>query len=126
MARMEHFANASFRSHGNMPPVLFATTANGPLMFVPQSLSHSKAKDNFANTARLMCVAHAATAAVIALEAWAIFAKPGESLDMDTSPSEALERKELVVLMGKPPASRSKSSCPSYGLMQEGFLDSEN
>jgi hypothetical protein len=35
------------------------------------------------------------------LEAWAKFAKPGEKLDLTEAPSEAFDRRELVVLMGE-------------------------
>ena len=66
-------------------------------MFSPQSLSDEHAKDDFAAPARLMCVAHAATACVMAVEAWAKFAKPGEKFDMTEAPSEAFDRREFVV-----------------------------
>ena len=122
MVRAEHFANATFHSQGKMPPALFAATPTGPMVFVPQSLSDAQAKDNFANTARLMCVAQAATAAVIALEAWATFAKPGESLDMDTPPSEAPERKELVVLMVEAAGVQKQKLLPIIRTDAGGFL----
>jgi hypothetical protein len=48
-----------------------------------------------------MCIAHAATACVMALEAWAKFAKPGEKFDMTERPSEAFARREFVILMGE-------------------------
>jgi hypothetical protein len=70
-------------------------------MFVPESLEDESAKDDFATNARLICIAHAATAAVMTLEAWARFAKPGEKLDETEAPSEAFDRREVVVLMGE-------------------------
>jgi hypothetical protein len=48
-----------------------------------------------------MCIAHAASACVMTLEAWAKFAKPGEKLDLTEAPSEAFDRREVVVLMGE-------------------------
>ena len=36
----------------------------GPICFIPSSLKDERAKDQFANLARLICGAHAATAAV--------------------------------------------------------------
>ena len=63
----EHYANFSMRNMGRMPPTLFLIGANGPVMFIPDNLADEHAKDDFATTARLMCIAHAATAAVMAL-----------------------------------------------------------
>ena len=70
-----------------MPPTLFLIGPDGPLMFMPESLGDAAAKDEFATTARLMCIAQAATACVMALEAWAKFATPGEKLD-ETEPPQ--------------------------------------
>jgi hypothetical protein len=58
-----------------MAPLLPAATEQGELWFVPTSLTDVRAKSNFANTARLMCVAYNATAVTMALESWATFAK---------------------------------------------------
>jgi hypothetical protein len=46
-------------------------------------------------------VGYEATAAVLVLEAWIKIAKPGETLDMSEPPSEAFDRREVVVLTGK-------------------------
>jgi hypothetical protein len=84
-----------------MASSFFLIGADGPLMFVPESLADAAAKDDFATKARLMCIAHAATACVMALEAWAKFAKPNEKFDETEPPSEAFDRQEVVVLMGE-------------------------
>jgi hypothetical protein len=89
------------RNIGRLPPTLFLIGSNGPLIFMPESLADESAKDEFATNARLMCIAHAATACVMALEAWAKFAKPGEEFDETEAPSEAFDRREFVVLMGE-------------------------
>ena len=86
---------------GRVTPVLFLVGDEGLVMFAPQSLADTDAKDDFATSARLMCIAHAATACVMVLEAWAKFATPGEKLDLTEAPSEAFDRRELVVLMGE-------------------------
>ena len=44
-------------------------------------------------------IAHAATACVMALEAWAKFAKPGEEFGMTEVPSEAFDPNRLLFLM---------------------------
>jgi len=80
---------------------LFLIGADGPLMFVPASLGGTDEKDAFATTAWLVCVAHAATACVMALEAWMKTATPGEKLDTTEPPSEAFDRQEVIVLMGE-------------------------
>ena len=101
LAQAEHYANYSMRNIGRLPPTLFLIGPDGPMIFMPESLADDSAKDAFANNARLMCIAHGATAVVMALEAWAKFATPGEKFDMTEAPSEAFDRREFVVLMGE-------------------------
>jgi hypothetical protein len=59
-----------------------------------------------------MCIAHAATACVMALEAWAKFAKPGEKFDETEPPSEAFDRREFVVLMGESRSGQKQKFLP--------------
>lgn len=101
LAQAEHYANYSLRHSGRVPPTLFLIGADGPAMFIPQNLADDQAKDDFATTARLLCIAHAANACVLTLEAWMKCAKAGEKLDMTEPPSEAFDRREVVVLMGE-------------------------
>ena len=101
LAQAEHYANYSMRNLGRVPPTLLLIGAAGPAMFIPENMADDGAKDDFATNARLMCIAHAAAACVMTLEAWAKFAKPGEKFDMTEPPSEAFDRREVVVLMGE-------------------------
>ena len=86
---------------GTMAPTLFLIGADGPLMFATGSLADGDEKDAFATNARLLCIACAATACVMALESWMKVATPGEDLDMTEPPSEAFDRQEVIVLMGE-------------------------
>lgn len=99
LALAEHYANYSMRNMGRFPPTLSLIVPDGPLMFMPESLPDDGAKHDFATNARLRCIAHAATSFVMALEAWAKFATPGEKFDETEAPSEALDRREMIVLM---------------------------
>lgn len=101
LAQAGHYAGFCMRNSGKMAPTLFLIGADGPLMFVPGSLTDEGEKDAFATTARLVCIAHAATACVMVLEAWMKTATPGEKLDMTEPPSEAFDRQEVIVLMGE-------------------------
>src|SRR5450756_2261244 len=101
LAQAEHYAEFCMSNSGKMSPTLFLIGADGPLMFVPASLADANEKDAFATTARLVCIAHAATVIVMALEAWLKTATPGEKLDMTEPPSEAFDRQEVIVLMGE-------------------------
>ena len=101
LAQAEHYANYSMRNMGRVPPTLFLIGADGPVIFIPENLADDRAKDDFAATARLLCIAHAATATVMTLEAWMKSATPGEKLDLTEAPSEAFDRQEVVVLMGE-------------------------
>jgi hypothetical protein len=101
LAQAEHYAGFCMRNSGKMSPTLFLIGAEGPIMFVPASLVDADEKDAFANTARLVCIAHAATVTVMALEAWMKTASPGEKMDMTEPPSESFDRQEVIVLMGE-------------------------
>jgi hypothetical protein len=101
LAQSEHYANHSMRNIGRLPATLFLIGPGGPLMFMPESLADESAKDDFPTSARLRCIAHAATACVMTLEAWATFAKAGEKFDETEPPSEAFDRREFVILMGE-------------------------
>ncbi|MEO6246687.1 MAG: hypothetical protein ABIQ12_14775 [Opitutaceae bacterium] len=101
LARAEDFALFSMRAQGKVHPTLLAVGPGGPLFFVPSSLKDERAKDNFAQVARLICIAHAATAAVMILEAWMKVASPDGTLDLTVPPSQSLHRKEVVMLTGE-------------------------
>ncbi len=112
LANAEHYANYCMRDSGSITPALFLTGPDGPTMFMPQSLADADEKDKFSNQCRLMCIAHAATACVMVLEAWAKFAKPGETLDTSEAPSEALDRREVVMLMAESQAGQRQKLLP--------------
>ena len=112
LAQAEHYANYSMRNTGRMPPTLFLIGPDGPLMLMPESLADDSAKDDFATNARLMCIAHAATSVVMALEAWAKFATPGERFDETERPSEAIDRREFVILMGESHSGQKQKFLP--------------
>ena len=100
------------RNSGKMSPTLFLIGADGPLMFVPASLVDADEKDAFATTARLVCIANAATVSVMALEAWMKSATPGEKMDMTEPPSEAFDRQEVIVLMGESHSGQKQKFLP--------------
>jgi len=101
MVMAEDFAGFSLRSGRQIPPTLLAVTKRGPLFFTPASLKDDQAKDDFADTARLICIAYQVPAAVMVLESWMKMAAEGEKLDMDERPSEAIDRHEVVTVMGE-------------------------
>ncbi len=101
LAQAQGYAEYAMRNIGHVPPALLAESPTGPIHFIPDSLKDERAKDNFANTARLICAGYEVTAAVLVLEAWIKLAKPGEKPDMTEPPSEAFDRREVVVLTGE-------------------------
>ena len=101
MNQARHYAEFCLRKSGTMAPTLFLIGADGPMMFMPDQMTDESDKDNFANAARLVCIAHNASACVMALEAWLKLAKPDEPLDLTEPPSEAIDRQEVIVLMGE-------------------------
>ena len=101
MVMAEDFAGFSLRSGRQIPPTLLAVTKKGPLFFTPASLQDDRSKDDFADTARLICIAYQVPAAVMILESWMKMAAEGEKLDPDERPSEAMDRHEVVMVMGE-------------------------
>lgn len=101
LARAEHYAEFSMRGIGRVPPTFLALCPARLLFYLPDSMGDERAKDSFANTARLICIAHDATAVVMILESWMKMAAPGETLDPTERPSEALDRREVVLLTGE-------------------------
>ena len=110
------------RQNGRVPPMLFAATPQGVLVYVPNDLSNTRAKDLFANASRLICAAYAATAVVMVVEGWVTMAKPGKPLDTDTPPSEALDRQEFVVLMGEVAGQEKQKMLPIIRTDAGGFF----
>jgi hypothetical protein len=100
MMQASHYAEFCMRNSGSMPPTLFLIGNDGPMMFLPEKLADDQDKDDFATTSRLICIAHNASACVMALEAWMKAAKQDEKMDMTELPSEAIDRQEVIVLMG--------------------------
>lgn len=101
MTTAEYMADRSLREIGKFHPTLLILGKDGPLIVHPDGFADEQAKDAFMTTARLLCIAQAATCVVMALEAWATFPKPGHPFNPQEMPSESLERKELVILIGE-------------------------
>ena len=101
LALAKGYAEYAMRNIGHVPPALLAESPSGLIHFVPDSLKDERAKDKFADTARLICIGYEVTAAVLVLEAWVKMAKLDETLDMTEPPSEAFDRVEAVVLTGE-------------------------
>lgn len=101
MAMAEDFAQFSLRNGRQIPPTLLAATKRAPLFFTPDSLHDDRSKDDFADTARLICIAYQVPAAVMILESWMKMAAEGEKLDPDERPAEAIDRHEVVMVMGE-------------------------
>jgi len=78
MRKAEDGAGFAMRSIGSVPPTFLAATPSGLLTFIPNTMADERAKDNRANTARLICAAYAAAAVVLMFEAWMRLAPPGD------------------------------------------------
>ena len=56
LALAQGYAELAMRNIGHVPPALLADSPTGLIHFVPDSLKDERAKDNLANTARLICL----------------------------------------------------------------------
>jgi hypothetical protein len=82
-------------------PSLFAASPQGLFLFGSEPVSEELEKKEFSTDARLVCTAQAATAVVVAVEAWVLEARRGERLPPGMRPSESPRRKECIVLSGE-------------------------
>lgn len=110
------YARIIMRKSGCLAPVMMASTGEGVIIFSPDQLTDTGAKDDFANKVRLITASFGATAVVLILESWITKAKPGESLDTLTPPSESYEREEVVVLIGQSPQGNITHLLPIHRL----------
>lgn len=113
MSYAEFIALNSMKDMGHCRPILFFTDAAGtPGMFVFNNGEFDeKQKNEFADLARVVCVAHAAAACVFVSEIWATAAPalPGESAEEACrriraekgAPSEDYERREMMMFAGE-------------------------
>ena len=110
------------RQFGRVPPAMMAQRPNGGLFYMPEKMGDERAKDNFANTAALICIAYDVSAVVLILEAWIKVAAPGETLDLKERPSEALDRREVVVLSGEARGCKRQKFLPIIRTDAGGFF----
>jgi hypothetical protein len=73
----------------------------GPIALSAEGFKGEHAKDKFATAARLICIAHRATATVLASESWVVLASKDKALDLSKPPSECPDRQEMITLMGE-------------------------
>ena len=96
----EH-AEDALREDGALFPSLFAASPQGLFLFGSKPVNAELEKKEFATGARLVCTAQAATAVVLAVEAWVLEARPGEPRPPGMRPSESPRRQECIVLSGE-------------------------
>ncbi len=97
------YARFTIKKSGSLAPVMMASTDKGIILFCPNGLTDTGAKDDFANKVRLITASYGASAVVLIVESWITKAKADEPLDALTPPSESYDREEVVVLIGQAP-----------------------
>jgi hypothetical protein len=110
------YARFTMKKSGCLAPVMMASTKQGLILFTPDSLSDTGAKDDFANKVRLITASYGADAVVLILESWITKAKSGENFDAETPPSESHDREEVVVLIGQSPQGNITRLLPIHRL----------
>ncbi len=100
------------RTTGSVPPTVIADTDEGYVFCMPSAFTDDATKDRFAEVTRLFAVAQNARALVMIAEAWARLPDANGHLDTDTPPSQAPDRKEVVVLMLEDHSSKATSMLP--------------
>ena len=95
----QDYALHMMRTTGSVPPTVIADTDEGFVFCMPTALTDDAAKDRFAEVTRLFAIAQSARSIVMIAEAWARLPDARGHLDTETPPSQAPDRKEVVVLM---------------------------
>ena len=104
------------KQSGLLVPMTKVTTDKGIILFSPDKMSDTAAKDDFANKVRLITDSYGASAVVLIVESWITKAKAGEKLDTETPPSESFDREEVVVLIGQAPQGNITHLLPIHHL----------
>ena len=116
IAEATRYTHFTMKTSGFLAPIMMASTDQGLILFSPDGLSDTGAKDDFANKVRLITASYGASAVVLILESWITKAKVGEKLDMTTPPSESYDREEVVVLIGQAPQGNITHLLPIHRL----------
>ncbi|MBC7980374.1 MAG: hypothetical protein H7Y36_07415 [Armatimonadetes bacterium] len=95
----QDYALHMMRTTGSVPPTVIADTDEGFVFCMPTALTDDAAKDRFAEVTRLFAIGQSARSIVMIAEAWARHPDARGHLDTETPPSQAPDRKEVVVLM---------------------------
>ena len=98
-SQAKHYALHMMRNTGSVPPTVIADTDEGFVFCMPTELTDDASKDRFAEVTRLFAIAQHARSLVMVVEAWARQPDASGHLETDTPPSQASDRKEIVVLM---------------------------
>jgi hypothetical protein len=110
------YARFTMKTSGCLAPIMMAATDQGIILFSPDKMSDTGAKDDFANKVRLITASYGASAVVLIVESWITKAKTGEPLDTLTPPSESYDREEVVVLIGQAPQGNTTHLLPIHRL----------
>lgn len=116
IAEATRYARFTMKTSGALAPMMMAATEQGIILFSPDRMSDTGAKDDFANKVRLITASYGASAVVLILESWITKAKPDEPLDTLTPPSESYDREEVVVLIGQAPQGNITHLLPIHRL----------
>jgi hypothetical protein len=116
IAEATRYARFTMKTSGCLAPIMMATTEHGIILFSPDKMSDTGAKDDFANKVRLITGSYGASAVVLIVESWITKAKAGEPLDTVTPPSESYDREEVVVLIGQSPQGNITHLLPIHRL----------
>lgn len=116
IAEATRYARSTMKMSGSLAPMMMASTDKGIILFSPDRMSDTGAKDDFANKVRLITASYGASAVVLILESWITKAKADEPLDTLTPPSESYDREEVVVLIGQAPQGNITHLLPIHRL----------
>jgi hypothetical protein len=116
IAEAMRYAGFTMKQSGFLAPIMMASTDKGIILFSPDKMSDTGAKDDFANKVRLITASYGASAVVLIVESWITKAKADEPLDTLTPPSESYDREEVVVLIGQSPQGNMTHLLPIHRL----------
>jgi hypothetical protein len=122
LAHAEQFAASVLREVGLVPYAMLVRCPTGGFCFMPQETGGQQGKDNFAKTARLICIGHDASAVVMILPARMKLAAPGKTPEPKERPSGPLDLREVLVLVGEMRGAKRQKYLPVLRTAAGGFL----
>ena len=106
------YAEFCLTNDGTMPPSFFFIGDEGPMFYDCREFTDDEDKEVFETIMRILCMSYKASACVTALESWMTGGEDGGEVDPSIRPTEAMNRREVIWLLGDDRLARKTKMMP--------------